>query len=88
MAFDGQHSRGWIAFYVITWLLFGLFLGLMIWLAVEIGEVNPFLCSWPQTATIDDYVVFFNQAAEPLSGPPSSVTTGVSNSTTCQIFHS
>ena len=71
--------------WVFTGIVFLIFLGLMIWMAVEIGLIAPYLNGWPSAGCVGDYVVLQGVAAEPYSGPPSSVATDVSDVGTCQL---
>ena len=57
--------------WVFTGIVFLIFLGLMIWMAVEIGLIAPYLNGWPSAGCVGDYVVLQGVAAEPYSGPRS-----------------
>ena len=65
-----------------------VFIGILIWLAVDISQQQSHLCfnaSQSNTDTTNSgYVVFHKVAAEPYSGTPQSVLTSVTNVTTCE----
>jgi len=71
--------------WALVWIILLIFLGLMIWMAVEIGLIAPYLNGWPSAGCKADYVVLQGVAAEPYSGPPTSVSTGVSDVASCQL---
>lgn len=75
-----RFSLAW--FFLIFFIL--LFLALMIWPAVVIGINAPSIVYPANQSCVGNYIVFSNSAAEPYSGPPSSVLTGVTSSKICQ----
>jgi len=71
--------------WAMVWIVLLIFLGLMIWMAVEIGLIAPYLNGWPSAGCKGNFVVVQGVAAEPYSGPPTLVSTGVSDVSTCQL---
>lgn len=69
--------------YVVLILVFAGLLGVMLWAAVTLGDERPYYTSNANTAAIDGYTVYYDRAAEPYSGTPERVLTGVVNDSTC-----
>jgi hypothetical protein len=57
--------------------------GLMIWQSVVYADERPYYAPSAKTATVGNYKVYYNRAAEPFNGQPSSILTSVASVDTC-----
>lgn len=69
--------------FVVMLLIFAGLLGVMIWAAVVLSDERPYYAPNANTALVNGYTIYYDRAAEPFSGPPARVLTGVVTESTC-----
>lgn len=71
-----------LGYFLLLFLFFAL-LGVLVWAAVVFADEKPYYAPNAVTEVVGDYTLYYDRAAEPFSGAPARVMTGVTEAGTC-----